>query len=173
MMMSPPIRKLSLAAHVTFCVGWLGAVAAYLAPAIAGLTSDDGQKVSAAYLSMVLIIQFVVIPLSLAALVSGLIQSLATEWGLFRHYWITAKLILTVVGVAILLGHAPAVSKMSELIALSADFGMMRTQLVVHAAGGLLLLLATTTLSVYKPWGRTAYGRRKQNDPRPGSGGSD
>jgi hypothetical protein len=31
-----------------------------------------------------------------------------------------------------------------------------------HAAGGLLVLLAATTLSVYKPWGMTPYGRRKQ-----------
>lgn len=35
------VRKLLLLAHVTLSVGWLGAVAAYLALAIAGLTSSD------------------------------------------------------------------------------------------------------------------------------------
>ena len=44
----------------------------------------------------------------------------------------------------------------------NADFRALRIQLVVHAAGGLLVLLAATTLSVYKPWGMTPYGRRKR-----------
>jgi hypothetical protein len=35
-----------------------------------------------------------------------------------------------------------------------------------HAPGGLLVLLAATTLSVYKPWGMTPYGRRKQHERR-------
>jgi hypothetical protein len=48
----------------------------------------------------------------------------------------------------------------------SADFRALRIQLVVHAAGGLLVLLAATTLSVYKPWGMTPYGRRKQHERR-------
>jgi hypothetical protein len=42
------------------------------------------------------------------------------------------------------------------------DFGGPRIQLVVHAAGGLLLLVAATALSIYKPWGMTSYGRRQQ-----------
>ncbi len=34
--MKPALRKLTLTAHVTASVGWLGAVAAYLVPAIVG-----------------------------------------------------------------------------------------------------------------------------------------
>jgi hypothetical protein len=33
---------------------------------------------------------------------------------------------------------------------------------MVHAAGGLLVLLTATTLAVYKPAGLTWYGKRKQ-----------
>ncbi len=39
MIMPPQLRKLALTVHVTASVGWLGAVAAFLALAIAGLTS--------------------------------------------------------------------------------------------------------------------------------------
>jgi hypothetical protein len=39
------------------------------------------------------------------------------------------------------------------------DYTQQRTSLVVHAAGGLAILLAATVLSVFKPWGRTAHGR--------------
>ena len=34
------------------------------------------------------------------------------------------------------------------------DFSELRVQLLVHAVGGLLVLLTITALSVYKPWGR-------------------
>jgi hypothetical protein len=164
--MTPRLRKFVLTAHITFSVGWLGAVIAYLALAIAGLTSHDASMVRAAYLSMELMGWFVIVPFSLAALLTGLVQSLGTPWGLFRHYWILVKFLLTSAGTIVLLLHMPAVRHMAELAAeatfSSADFRALGIQLMVHAAGGLLVLLAATTLSVYKPWGLTAYGRRKQ-----------
>src|SRR6516225_2714668 len=101
---------------------------------------------------MELIGWFVIVPLALAALLTGLVQSLGTEWGLFRHYWILVKFVLTVGAVTILLLHMPAVSRMAGA-----------TAEIVHAGGGLLVLLAATALSVYKPWGRTPYGQRKRH----------
>jgi hypothetical protein len=50
--MTPSLRKLLLTAHITFSVGWLGSVAAFLALAIVGLTSRDAQMARAAYLAM-------------------------------------------------------------------------------------------------------------------------
>ena len=96
MIMTPSVRKFALTARVTSSVGWLGVVVTYLAVAIAGLTSKDAQIVSAAYIAMELTGWFVIVPLSLATLLSGLVQSLGTEWGLFRHYWILAKFLLTI-----------------------------------------------------------------------------
>lgn len=164
MTFTPRLRKLALTSHVTFSVGWLGAVAAYLALAITGITSVDTEQARAAYLSLKMIGWWVIVPASLAALLTGLIQSLGTEWGLFRHYWISVKLLLTSVGTLILLGHMPAVSRMSGLASSSSstDFGTLPIQLIIHAAGGLLLLATITALSVFKPWGKTPYGRRKQ-----------
>ena len=168
--MTPRLHKFVLAAHITFSVGWLGAAVAYLALAIAGLTSHDVSMVRAAYFSMELIGWFVIVPFSLAALLTGLVQSLGTQWGLFRHYWILVKFLLTTGATVVLLWHMQAVSRMSALAAetvlSSADFRALRIELVVHAAGGLLVLLAATTLSVYKPWGMTPYGRRTQHERR-------
>jgi hypothetical protein len=158
--MIPGLRKFALTAHITFSVGWLGAVIAYLAVAIACLVSQDTQMVRSGYSTMELTGWFVIVPLSLAALLTGLVQSFGTEWGLFRYYWILVKFVLTVGAVTILLMHMPAVSRRSGVQAE-----------VVHAGGGLLVLLATTTLSVYKPWGRTRYGQRKQTLGRETLGG--
>ena len=158
--MTPRFQKITLLAHITFSVGWFGAVVPYLALAIAALTSREEQMVRAACRSMELIGWFVIVPFSLAALLSGLVQSLGTHWGLFRHWWIAAKLVLTVVAVLILFQHMRDVSRVSlmakEGILSSAD---LRPELI-HSAGGLLVLLAVMTLSVFKPWGMTPYGRR-------------
>src|SRR5258708_30257146 len=103
MAMTPGLRRLALTTHVTSSVGWLGAVAAFLALAIAGVGSQDGQIVRAAYLAMHLITWFVIVPLSFAALFTGIVQSLGTTWGLFDHYWVVTKLMLTNLATMILL----------------------------------------------------------------------
>jgi len=81
MIMTPRLRKAALTAHVTVSVGWLGAVAAYLALAVAGLTTPDSEMAESAYRAMEVIGLGIVVPCSLAALLSGLLQSLGTEWG--------------------------------------------------------------------------------------------
>ena len=85
MTMRPRLRKFVLTAHVTFAVGWLGAVIGFLALAIAGLTSQDAQMVRAVYLAMALIAQYVIVPLSFAPLLTGPVLSVFTPWDLFRH----------------------------------------------------------------------------------------
>src|SRR5213592_2841847 len=103
MTMAPSLRKFALTAHVTSSVGLLGSIAAFLALAVAGLTRQDAQIVRAAYLAMDLTARFVIVPLAFASLLTGLIQSLGTPWGLFRHYWVLAKLLLTVFVTIVLL----------------------------------------------------------------------
>ena len=161
--MTPRLQKLVLLAHIAFSVGWFGAVVPYLALAIAALTSNDAEIVRASCISMELIGWYVIVPFSLAALLSGLVQSLGTQWGLFRHWWILAKFLLTMVAVVVLFRHMQEVSRLSsmakETILSTADF---RPELI-HAGGGLLVLLAAMTLSVFKPWGMTPYGRRRMS----------
>ena len=166
MTMTPRLRKFVLTAHVASSVGLLGAIASFLILAVAGVTSQNPQMVRAAYLAMDLTARFVIVPLAFAGLLTGLIQSLGTPWGLFRHYWITAKLLLTVFATTVLLvklelvGYAARLA--AETILPDADLHAAGLQLVVHAAGGLLVLLVLAVLSVFKPRGMTPYGTRKQ-----------
>src|SRR6266700_758020 len=166
MAMPPRLRKFALTAHVTSSVGWLGAVAGFLALAIAGLTSHDAQIVRAAYLAMNLTAWFVILPLAFASLLTGIVQSLGTEWGLFRHYWVLTKLLLTVFATIVLLLKMEPICRIAGVAAETtlshADLRQTRIALVLHAGGGLLVLLVAATLSVFKPWGRTRYGRHVQ-----------
>ncbi|RWP04088.1 hypothetical protein [Mesorhizobium sp.] len=168
MIMTPGLRKFALTAHVTSSVGTLGAVAGFLALAVAGLNSEDSQMVRAAYLAMELTAWYVIVPLALASLLTGLVQSLGTPWGLLRHYWVVTKLLLTVLVTIVLLlqmeliGYLADVS--AETMLSSADLRVLRMSPVIHAAGGLLVLLVPVVLSLYKPRGLTPYGWRKQHE---------
>ena len=173
--MTPRLSKCVLATHITTSVGWLGAVAAFLVLSIAGVTSHDAEVVRGAYLSMNLIGLYMIVPLSFAALLTGLVQSLATHWGLFRHYWVLMKFLLTIGAATLLLMHQfSAVAKAARHSSgvapgLLPEVGQLGTQLVGDASFGLLALIAIATVSVYKPWGRTPYGERKQQELRQAS----
>ncbi len=164
--MGPRLRKLALTGHVASSVGWLGAVAAFLALAVAGLIGTDGPTTRAAYLAMEPIALFVVVPLALASLFSGIVQALGTPWGLFRHYWVLIKLVVTVVATAVLLLQVGPIGRLAdaarETTLSGPELREERASLVVHAGGGLLVLLVPTALSVYKPRGMTGYGLRKK-----------
>jgi len=166
--MTSSVRHFALTAHVTSSVGWLGAVACFLVLAVAGLNSQDAQKVRAAYLAMDLIAWFVIVPLSLASFLTGIVQALGTTWGLFRHYWVLAKLFITILATVVLLLHMQPISHIAgvvaETILSSADLRGLRIQLVANAGAALLMLLVVTTLSIYKPKGMTPYGWRKQHE---------
>ena len=170
MTMMPGLRKFVLAAHITSSVGSLGAVAVFLALAIVGLTSQDTQMVRAAYVANRLIAWYVILPLILAALLIGVVQSLSTPWGLFRHYWVLVKFLLTVLTIIVLLLQMEGISYIAAIAAestfSSADLLGLRRSLRLHAAGGAMVLLVTTMLSVYKPRGMTRYGWRKRNEQR-------
>jgi hypothetical protein len=167
---TPRLRKLALTLHVTSSVGWMGAVACFLALAIGGLVSRDGQLVRASYIAMNVTTWAVIVPASVASLLTGLIGSLGTPWGLFRHYWVLAKLVLNLVATIVLLAHTQPIGVLAAAAAqaagLAADVHSLRVQLLVDAAAALFVLLFATALAVYKPRGMTRYGWRKQRSAR-------
>lgn len=167
MTMSAPLRKLALTAHVACSVGWLGAALAYLVLVVAALCSDDARLVRAVYLAMEPTAWLAIVPLALASLATGLVSSLGTTWGLFRNYWVLFKLVLTVIAGIVLLGNMRTVSHLASMAAEAdpVDPGGLYGQ-ILHAAGGVLVLLVTTTLGIFKPRGMTRYGWRKKHRER-------
>jgi hypothetical protein len=157
-------RRFALTTHVSTSVGWFGAVATFLVLAVAGMTSDDPLTVRSAYLAMELTGWFIIVPLCLASLPTGLIMSLGTPWGLLRHYWVVAKLIISVIATILLLVHMQPVGHIaravSETTLREGELAGLRMQLVGDAIAASVALLAATALSIYKPWGLTPYGAR-------------
>ncbi len=167
----PRLRKFVLTAHVVSSVGWLGGVAVFLALGVVGLSSQDAQVVRAVYLAMEPAGWSVLVPLSLASLLTGLVQSLGTKWGLFRHYWVVVKLLINLAATIVLLLYMQTLGHLAGIAAQTTSpggdlSGLRSPSPVIHAGAGLLLLFVAATLSVYKPQGMTRYGQRRQHEQR-------
>ena len=163
--MTPRLRKFTLTVHITSSIAWAGAVAVFLTLAVAGLSGQDDQRTRAAYLAMQLVTWVIILPLAFLSLVSGMISSLGTRWGLFRYYWILVKLLITLFSTIVLLVHMEPIdllaSAAANKAALSTDLRSGQHLMVVAGSAALLSLIVTTVLSVYKPRGVTPYGARK------------
>lgn len=165
MPMGPGLRKAVLTTHITASVGWIGSVAAFIVLDVATVQSDAESVLRASYVAMDLLTRWAIVPLAFAAFATGVIVSLGTKWGLFRHWWVLVTLILTVVATVVLLVQLPIIAHRAA-VAADPDATLADLQglgnLLLHSVGGTLFLLAITVLNVYKPRGLTRYGWRKQ-----------
>jgi hypothetical protein len=159
-----------LTAHLTVSVGWIGAAGTYLALAVSAVTSQEAQTVRAAWIAMEVTGWYVIVPLALSALVTGVVMALGTPWGLFRHYWVLISLGLTTLCALVLLLHMPTVSSLAAAARRADDAALAELGGdLLHPGVGLLILLVITGLNVYKPQGLTSYGWRKQQEQRTSS----
>ena len=155
---SPLLRKLVLLVHVITSVGFIGAVAAYLVLAIDGLAGH------AVYADLRLVAWWVALPAAYLSIGVGVLSSLGTPWGLVRYWWVIAKLLLTIIAVVVLQLQMRTI----DALAAAEASGTLQTAaagknaMVLHASGGLLVLVVITLLSVFKPRGTTKLG------PHPG-----
>ncbi len=155
--------------HIVLSVGWLGAVVSFLALTVWGIVVPDPRVVATAYLAAEPVVRFAIVPLGLGALLSGIIQSVGSPWGLFDYYWVLFKLMFTAVALVVLLQYVPTVSYFARLAAGDLNNPAGLWSYLLHSAGGLLILLLNTVLGVYKPPGLTPWARRRR-DPRLSAG---
>jgi hypothetical protein len=169
--MGPGLRKASLTAHVVTSVGWLGAVATTLGLGVAGLTSDDPIVVRGAYATLEATGWWVLVPLSFLSLGTGVTQAMVTRWGLLSHYWVVIKLAMNVLANIVLLLYMGTIEHLADLARNSELTGgidsLRDPSPVLHASAALVLLVAATALSVYKPPGLTRRGQRQRHARTP------
>ena len=154
--LAPKARRWLLVAHIATSVALLGEISGFLAVAIRAELSDDPAFTAAAYDLLAMFSLVFGIPLSFGALITGIVLGLGTKWGVLRHPWVTLKLaaLVSVILVgALVLG--PSVEAMRDG---DGDAGAL---IVAGAAWDVVVLLAATALSVFKP-GRARVGRRRR-----------
>ena len=147
--MSPRVRRSVLTAHIIASVGLLGDSAGFVAVAVRAATTDDPALASSSYELLAMFSIVFGIPLSMITLATGIALGLGTKWGVLRHRWVTAKLLLVlsviVVGSFVI---GPSLALMQD------GTGGRGTTLILAAGWQVLALMLATGLSVFKPGGR-------------------
>jgi len=156
-------RRLLVTLHVALSVGWLGASMVMLTFAITAWASQPARPARSAYWAMHLLADVLLIPLSLSVLLIGLAVAATSPWGLLRHRWVLVKLIATCAAVTLSLLALPVMTGIAyhdatwHALAAERDAG---TRLIIASSTSVALYLSLTTISILKPWGPTARGRR-------------
>ncbi|MBC9714181.1 DUF2269 domain-containing protein [Streptomyces sp. TRM66268-LWL] len=162
MKLSRPARRATLVVHVAAAAGWLGLTLGLLALATAAITTDSAATTEAAVRSMKIFADWLVLPLALLTLLSGLLLSLGTPWGLARHRWVYTKFWLTLATtVASTFALRPGVTHTAEVVAAGGAVPNT-TDLIMGPIVSLSAYLFMTVISVLKPWGLTKRGRRQR-----------
>ncbi|MGC5533134.1 DUF2269 domain-containing protein [Streptomyces sp. SR-10] len=149
-----PVRRGILVSHVAVSVSWLGLTVGLLTLGITAFISGDPSTADAATRSMKIFGDWLVVPVALLALVSGLVLSLGTPWGLARHRWVWTKFWLTLVTTGL------SIFSLRPGINAAAADGVVDIDLVIAPSVATATYLFITAISVLKPWGLTRRGRR-------------
>lgn len=157
-MQLPQWRKLLLTIHVVATVGVLGADLVLLALGISGVRGAEPQTV---YPAAHLVAAWLVAPLAVVALGTGLLLGVLTPWGLLKYWWVTIKLTITVVlaGLVFLVlvprlgATADAATGSTSQLPTASE----RRLLAVAPAVTSALLTLNVALAVYKPRRRLRF----------------
>jgi hypothetical protein len=159
--------------HLILSVVWLGGAICMHALRFAWKPSSAGDLYFVDH-TIVLLDHWIMIPSSLGALLTGLLESWLTTWGFFKFRWVTLKWIVTT---AIML-YGPffqaqwakkmeAISQVEGLLALHNPV-YLQLRLLYHFSGMVMitLLVLLPIISVLKPWARQDQLSSKQRVTR-------
>ena len=137
-------------------MGWIGAVVGFVAVAAVGAAlAVESMDVSGLYSALSILLTVVIVPLAGLSFVSGVVVALTTPWGLFRHWWVVIKLVLTTGATVALLLHRGVAQQAAEYaVSVRPELASLQTQLLVDALAGLAVLLLAALLGWLKPKGR-------------------
>ncbi len=149
-----PVRRGLLVPHVAVSVSRLGLTVGLLALGITAFTTSDPATVGAATRALKIFGDWLVVPVALLALVTGLVLALGTPWGLARHRWVWTKFWLTLITTGL------SISSLRPGIDAAAADGAVDINLVIAPSVATGTCLFITAISILKPWGLTRRGRR-------------
>ncbi|GAA1314316.1 hypothetical protein GCM10009647_041070 [Streptomyces sanglieri] len=157
-------RRSLLVAHVAVSVSWLGLTVGLLTLGIAAFSTGDPATAQAATRAMKIFGDWLIVPIALFSLVSGIVLALRTPWGLARHRWVWTKFWLTLITVALsIFSLRPGIDE-------AAARGAVDIDLVVAPSVATATYFFVTAISVLKPWGPTRRGRRLRRSSGVGKG---
>ncbi|GHF46320.1 DUF2269 domain-containing protein [Streptomyces sp. NRRL_ISP-5395] len=149
-----PVRRGVLVAHIAVSVSWLGLTVGLLTLGLTAFLTGDPATASAATRAMKVFGDWLVVPVALLSLVSGLVLALGTPWGLARHRWVWIKFWLTLITTGL------SIFSLRPGIDAAVADEVVDINLVIAPSVATATYLFITAISVLKPWGLTRRGRR-------------
>lgn len=145
--------------HLTLSIIWLGGALSMNLLRLAWNPTAPGDLYAVDH-AILLIDNWVIIPSSLGALLTGLLESWLTTWGFFKFRWVTAKWIVTVgvmlYGIFFISRWGKAIEAISRVEGLAALLNPTYLQYrLIYSISAVVLIVALTALSVIstlKPW---------------------
>ena len=146
------VHKAALTAHVLSSVGWFGVAVLVAFCAITASSAGDPGYAKAMY-HAVETAPWLSVPLGLVAVLTGVILSVGTTWGLVRHWWVVAKI---VIAVAVIVTDPIVLATAAHDAIRSGNAADVIPPTIAHC----VMLGVATILSIFKPRGRTPWGKR-------------
>jgi len=162
-------RKATLVVHIVSAGAWFGLDVAMGVVVFTALLTDSEAKKALCYRALDIFVVWPLFTTGLICLGTGILLGLGTTYGLFRYWWVVAKLGLNLVLTALVpIALRPQVVTLADQgrrfaggeIVDFAEKNIIFPPLVSPAA-----LLIAFVLAVYKPWGRI-----RRNEPRRSEG---
>ncbi len=156
--------------HIYFACLWVGgAVTVTLMHFF--IIPKNGMELYGINLSMKFVDDFIIIPGATGSFITGIIYSIFTKWGWFKHNWITAKWIINIFGVifgTICLGpwlnSLPPMAKAEGLNALlNPTYINNKFMLAVWGTFQAVTIVFAVYLSVLKPWNKRKTDSEVEN----------
>jgi uncharacterized membrane protein len=132
--------------HILLSVSLLGDSAGFLAIAIHASTLTDPVRINESIRILDLLSIVFGIPLSFAAIITGITLGLGTKWGVFRYPWVVAKLALIIS--VMFVGGLVINPAQTQMLTSGAD---ATRNLIAAGAYDVIALSVAVWLSVFKP----------------------
>jgi hypothetical protein len=143
---SQGVRKSVLLLHLIAVGAVFGGDLALVSLGLAALGGMDPVMI---YPAAHAVVQRLLLPGALLTLATGLGLGIVTSWGLFKHGWVVAKLVITVaLSAAITFILLPG---LEAAAAAASDGAASRNPLLVGPVAATMLLFVAMALGVFKP----------------------
>jgi uncharacterized membrane protein len=165
---SPGGQRWLKGAHLLCACCWIGGAVSLLLLYFLKASVGSGAELFGVNRSIHFVdMAVVVIPGAFGSLLTGLLYSLCTEWGFFKHTWIVVKWVVTIL--AILFGTFYLGPWETGMMRISGELGLealqnadyLHNQRMNLLFGALQLgvLIVTLFISIFKPWRRKTTPR--------------
>ena len=155
-------QKILKIIHIFFAGLWIGGAIALWLMVLCLPDVHAGEELYGYAMSVKFLDDLIIVPGALGTLVSGVIVSVCTGWGFFKHPFVIVKLVLTVVcifvGIVVLgptvNGQPPLIQELGILALEEETFAANRMFCLLGGGVQLLAILFMLSISTLKPWGR-------------------